>query len=62
MNENDLKIIMRDLTREPRISDDKCKFAYVDGILDFFNKVKLKLEEEIEKMNTEEAIRKSKEI
>jgi hypothetical protein len=34
----DLKIIMSDLIREPRINDEKYKSAYIDGILDFFNK------------------------
>jgi len=37
---------MSDLIREPRISDEKYKSAYVDGLLDFFNKAKNKLESE----------------
>lgn len=43
MKIDDLKIIMSDLIREPKIQDEKYKHAYVDGVLDFFNKVKAKL-------------------
>ena len=46
MKVDDLKIIMADLIRQPRISDEKYKSAYVDGVLDFFNKARVKLEQE----------------
>lgn len=40
---DDLKIIMSDLIQSPKIQDKKYKSAYIDGILDFFNKVREKL-------------------
>jgi len=42
-----LKIIMSDLVRSPRIQDEKYKAAYIDGVLDFFNKVSELLRAEI---------------
>jgi hypothetical protein len=43
---SELKIIMSDLIREPRIKDPSYKSAYVDGVLDFFNRVKDKVKED----------------
>jgi len=43
---SELKIIMSDLIREPRIKDFNYKSAYVDGVLDFFNQVKDKVKED----------------
>jgi len=45
MKIEELKIMMSDLIREPRIEDVKYKFAYIDGVLDMFNKVQKALEE-----------------
>ena len=47
MKIEDLKIIMSDLIQSPKIQDEKYKSAYIDGILDFFNKAKQKLESEV---------------
>ena len=44
MKQEDLKIIMSDLISHPRIEDMKYKSAYIDGVLDFFNRVSKKLE------------------
>ena len=42
----DLKIITSDLlTSIKKDKDDKYRFAYTDGVLDFFNLVKGKMEE-----------------
>lgn len=46
MNIDDLKIIMSDLIREPRIKDEHYKHAYIDGVLDFFNKAKNLIEQQ----------------
>ena len=46
MKIDDLKIIMSDLIRQPRIADEKYKSAYIDGVLDFFGKLKDKIEKE----------------
>ena len=35
-----LKIAMVDLIRNPKIQDEKYKSAYIDGVLDLFNKIK----------------------
>ena len=40
----ELKAIMGDLIASPRIADEKYKSAYIDGVLDFFNKLKGKEE------------------
>lgn len=45
MTINDAKIIMSELITNPKIHDEKYKSAYIDGVLDFFNKIKAKLEE-----------------
>ncbi len=43
---DDLKIIMSDLIRCPRTGNEQYKAAYIDGVLDFFNKLKNKMPEE----------------
>lgn len=43
----ELKTIMGDLISEPRIADEKYKSAYVDGVLDFFSRLKSKEEKAI---------------
>ena len=43
---SELKIIMSDLIREPRIKDFNYKSAYIDGVLDMFNSIKAKINKE----------------
>jgi hypothetical protein len=43
---SELKIIMSDLIREPRIKDEGYKHAYIDGVLDMFNRIKDKVKED----------------
>jgi hypothetical protein len=43
---SELKIIMSDLIREPRIKDFNYKSAYIDGVLDMFNRIKDKVKED----------------
>jgi len=42
MKLSDLKEIMADLIRDPKIGDMNYRHAYIDGVLDMFNKVKEK--------------------